>query len=140
MLSYRRMQGLRRHFVWIIGAWLLCQSSMLIIVPVSLCGNGPAIEQACTCSHADGTECPMHHTKKPTRTTPAGAASAPAPCSCRSTSDPSTATLASLFSPVAVLTPTLIVGLRPMPSTPLSISDVRLVDPATFPDPHPPRI
>jgi hypothetical protein len=125
------MTVLRRHFTWIIGAWLLCQSSVMIVVPVSLCATSrlAAAEQTCTCGHADGRECPMHHS----RTKPQSS------CSCRSTTDGPTAILGSLLGSVAVLaseTP----AAAPATSSGLSITrNVVLSNASINPDPPPPR-
>jgi hypothetical protein len=94
------MVMLRRHAAWVVGAWLLCQTSAMVLVPVTLCmtDRSGAVQQACTCDHADGQECPMHHTRSLPRS------SSRSSCSCRSTTDGPTATLASLIGPIAVLT------------------------------------
>jgi hypothetical protein len=125
------MTVLRRHFIWIIGAWLLCQSSVMILVPVSLCAASrlAAAEQTCTCGHADGGECPMHHT----RTKPQSS------CSCRSTTDGPTAILGSLLGSIAVLTSET-TATAPVTSSGLSIvRDVVLSNASINPDPPPPR-
>jgi hypothetical protein len=133
------MRGVRRRFSWIIGAWLLCQLSTMVLVPVSLCASGTAIEESCTCAHADGTECPMHHTKKPARPALSRSTGAPASCSCRSTTDGPTATLASLFSPAAVLTPATATAATAIAARSGTIADAVLLNASIHPDPHPPR-
>jgi hypothetical protein len=92
--------------------------------------NAAAVQQACTCDHGDGLECPMHHTK----TTKSRSS-----CSCRSTTDGPTAMLASLIGPTAVLTARTTVvatvatsGVRTSPEAPL-------FDASINPDPPPPR-
>jgi hypothetical protein len=126
------MRRLRQHVSGVIGAWLLCQASAMILAPVSLCmdASAAAVQQACTCDHGDGLECPMHHTK----TTKSKSS-----CSCRSTTDGPIATLASLVGPTAVLTSRTSVvatvttsGVRMSPEAPL-------FDASINPDPPPPR-
>jgi hypothetical protein len=89
------MRRLRQHFVRIVGAWLLCQSFAMVAAPVSLCAytSAGALEQVCTCAHEDGQECPMHHTTAKSRPS----------CSCGGTADSLAETLASMFSPIAIL-------------------------------------
>ena len=125
------MRRLRQHFAWIVGAWLLCQASAAVLVPVSLCAQDKscAVPQARACSHNDAQQCPMHRTK------PASSLS----CSCSSTTDTLAATLASLFGPAAVLTPgataVAIVATTDVGTCP----DVTLFDASLNPDPPPPR-
>jgi hypothetical protein len=110
MVSYPAMHRLRQHVAWIVGVWLVCQTSAMILVPVSLCGRerGAAVEQACTCAHAAGDACPMHHAKPKSTSS----------CSCRSTEDGPTATLISLIGPVALLMPRTIVAASATASAP----------------------
>jgi hypothetical protein len=126
------MTILRRHFIWIIGAWLLCQSSVMILVPVSLCAASrlAAAEQTCTCAHADGPECPMHHTK--TKTSQKS-------CSCRSTTDVPTAILVSLTGSVAILTSETTVAATNTTSSLPAIPGTILLNASINPDPPPPR-
>jgi hypothetical protein len=130
VVSYPAMRRLRQHFSWIVTAWLLCQASVAVLVPASLCARDiVGAQQACTCSHNDGQECPMHHTRS----------KSPASCSCRSSNDGLTATLASLFGPAAVLTPgsavVAIIATTDFGTNP----DATLVDTSFNPDPPPPR-
>jgi hypothetical protein len=71
----------------------------------------------------------MHHTRS----------KSPASCSCRSSNDGLTATLASLFGPAAVLTPgsavVAIIATTDFGTNP----DATLVDTSFNPDPPPPR-
>jgi hypothetical protein len=126
------MTILRRHFIWIIGAWLLCQSSVMILVPVSLCAASrlAAAEHACTCAHADGPECPMHPTK--TKTSQKS-------CSCRSTTDVPTAILVSLTGSVAILTSEPTVVAMDATSSLSGIPETVLLNASIDPDPPPPR-
>jgi hypothetical protein len=128
------MVTLRRHVAWVVGAWLLCQTSAMVLVPVTLCMTGPtgAVEQACTCGHTDG-ECPMHHTRSLPRS------SSRSSCSCRSTTDGPTATLASLIGPTAVLTSGATVVASPTPTRLLSSPDAALFGASRTLDPPPPR-
>jgi hypothetical protein len=122
---------LRRHVAWIVGTWLLCQASAMILVPVSLCvGNGAsAVEAACTCAHSGVQECPMHHTRT----------KSPSSCSCRSTTGGPTAILASLLGSIAVL-PVAMSVLAATPTSDVSmIRDVFLLNASINPDPPPPR-
>jgi hypothetical protein len=125
------MYRLRQHFAWIVGAWLLCQTPAVILVPVSLCGGAPgaAVEQACTCAHAAGAECPMHHA--PLKSKPS--------CSCRSTEGGPSATLVSLIGPVAVLTPRTVVAASGTAAIVRTNPDTVLFDASINPDPPPPR-
>ena len=126
------MTILRRHFIWIVGAWLLCQSSVMILVPVSLCAASrlAAAEQTCTCAHADGPECPMHPTKPKT---------SQKSCSCRSTTDGPTAILGSLLGSIAVLTSETPATATATSSGLSIIRDVVLLNASINPDPPPPR-
>lgn len=115
---------------WVVGAWLLCQASLAVLVPVSLSAQTAALEQTCTCSHNDGQMCPMHHTKSKS--------SQPA-CSCRSTDDGFTATLASLLGTTAVLAPASAVVATVGTTDVLTSLDTTLFDASFNPDPPPPR-
>jgi hypothetical protein len=130
VVTYPAMRTLRRQFSWIAGAWLLCQASSMILVPVSLCTEERAgVQQTCTCSHDDGKECPMHHTKTKSKSS----------CSCRSTSDGPTAILASLLGPTAVLTSRTEVVATVASSRCFTNTEAVLFDASINPDPPPPR-
>jgi hypothetical protein len=102
----------------------------MVLVPVSLCtGEGAGIQQTCTCSHDDGKECPMHHTKTKSKSS----------CSCRSTSDGPTAILASLLGPTAVLTSRTAVVATVATSRFLTNPEAVPFDASINPDPPPPR-
>jgi hypothetical protein len=104
----------------------------MIIAPVSLCvvDRAGTVEQSCTCAHGDGQECPMHHTK----TTKSRSS-----CSCRSTTDGPTATLASLIGPTAVLTSRTTIVATVATSSFRANSEAPLFDASINPDPPPPR-
>jgi hypothetical protein len=131
VVSYAAMRRVRQHFAGIVGAWLLCQASAMVLVPVSLCTgeSAGAVAQACTCSHPDGRECPMHHTKTTSRSF----------CSCRSTTDGPIATLASLIGPIAVLTSRTTVAASVATSGFWTNPEAVLFDASVNPDPPPPR-
>ena len=79
-----------------IGVMLACQLAALTVTTASLCADGRGVpgQQACTCTHAPGAECPMHRHAPP---------ASKSTCSCRSTSDSGDAALAALFGPSAVV-------------------------------------
>ena len=126
------MRRLRQQVGGIVGAWLLCQAFAMIVAPVSLCmdESAAAVQQACTCDHGDGLECPMHHTK----TTKSRSS-----CSCRSTTDGPTATLASLIGPTAVLASRTTAVATVATSSLRASADAPLFDASINPDPPPPR-
>lgn len=139
VLACMTMRSFRRHFVSIIGGWLLCQSSALILVPVSMCAGDrtSAVEQTCACAHAaDGQECPMSHT----RTTKTTRGQSPSSCSCRGTSDAPAAMIVALTGPVAVLTSETTL---PAPASTARLSSAPttvLPNASTILDPPPPRV
>ena len=132
VLSWPGMRSIRRHLALIIGGWLVSQTFVLTVVPASMCA-GAAVstpEQACTCSHDGGQECPMHH-----RT----AAKSKSSCSCRSTTDTTTLAIASLLGPIAVLPPAINVAAVFL-STDLNRSLVAPpIDVPALPEAPPPR-
>ena len=68
---------------------------MLILAPSALCvslQNTVAVND-CTCDHNDGQPCPMHHPAPKSKS----------PCSCRSTTNPDGAAIASLIGPIAIV-------------------------------------
>ena len=127
------MGPIRRHLGAVIGVWLFCQTSALMIGPVSMCtGMATAVPgQQCTCAHDGGQQaCPMHH---PTT------AKSKSSCSCRSTTDTSTLAIASLLGPIAVLPSAIrVVDLT---LTTDSVPDVIAapIDGPELPDAPPPR-
>ena len=95
------VQARQRWIRRIVAGWLLVHLSSLVSVPLVLCATTTSLGTSaeCTCSHEDGTMCPMHHTVKPSK-------SKSTSCSCRSSADPMSAIAASLVGPAAVLTAT----------------------------------
>jgi hypothetical protein len=88
------MQAIRQHLAAFIGVWLICQTTALVAAPASLCSGASASSapEGCTCARDAAHECPMHH-RTPARSN----------CSCRDTNDTTTAIIASLLGPIAVL-------------------------------------
>jgi len=125
------MRRIRQRLGWLAGVWLACQAATLVGVSASLCigGSTLSIDQECTCDHGDGQSCPMHHPAQKPKSN----------CSCRSTTDQSTAVVRSLFGAVAdvpraieVADPDALSGVVPVVGT--SPLDTRSV-----PDAPPPR-
>jgi hypothetical protein len=108
------MSSIRCQRIRLAASWLIIQFAIISVTPLSLCalGSDPPSAVECTCSHGSNVACPMHHAaaKRDLRS-----------CSCRGTSDGSTAVLASLFGLSAVLTAPLdlpalpLVADRPQP-------------------------
>jgi hypothetical protein len=126
---------IRARVAHVAVGWLVFQLCLLASVPTVLCSPDPnaiALEAACTCGHADaeGQSCPMHHPSTSPSTD----------CSCRSTTDPRAAIVASLIGPIAVLAPVA----SPMaPATVAAPARVVSADPLEFavvPDSPPPRV
>jgi len=89
------MHGMRHRLVQLVGGWLVFQFALLAVPPAVLWSALPyeVATTACTCSHADGASCPMHH--PPSKSTD--------PCSCRSASETGVAAMMALLGPQAVL-------------------------------------
>jgi len=94
------MSWIRPRLAGVAAGWLVFQLTLLLSVPTTLCSTISAgrVGAECTCDHADGTMCPMHHTRSR-----AHGESGSQSCSCRSTSDPMAALAAALTGPPAVL-------------------------------------
>jgi hypothetical protein len=94
------MSWIRPRLVHVAAGWLVFQLTFLLAVPTTLCStiSASTVGAECTCDHADGTMCPMHHTRSRTHNE-----SGSHTCSCRSTSDPMAALAAALTGPPAVL-------------------------------------
>jgi hypothetical protein len=126
------MREFRRRLTGVAGAWLAAQLAFASAAPVALRAAMPTSADAvqCTCSHGDGTACPMHQ---------AARADDPDACSCRGTSDAGAAIIASLLGDTAILTaPAPAIGASSgarvpgdLPSRPLELDLV--------PDSPPPR-
>ena len=126
------MRPFRRRLAMVIGVWLFCQTSALMIGPVSMCaGMATAVPgQQCTCAHDGGQEaCPMHH--------PAKAKSKS--CSCRSTTDTSTLAIASLLGPIAVLPSAISVVDLSLTTDSVPVTVAAPIDGPEPPDAPPPR-
>jgi hypothetical protein len=124
---------IRVHVAHLAGGWLAFQLCLLTAVPAVLCAPDPnaEFEIACTCAHGEGEgqSCPMHH---PSNASP--------DCSCRSTSDPRAAIVASLIGPTAELAP---VASTPVPASvtePARFVSAEPLDSAAPPDSPPPRV
>jgi len=92
------MGWMRDRRARIAGGWLVVQLCLIGALPTSLGAltSASAVGAECTCGHGDGATCPMHH--------PAPQPGPQShPCSCRGTTDPGSAILASLIGPTAVL-------------------------------------
>jgi hypothetical protein len=127
------MRAIRRHLALVIGVWLFCQTSALMIGPVSMCAGVPTAvsEQQCTCAHDGGQQaCPMHH-----RTTPQSKSS----CSCRSSTDTSTLAIASLLGPIAVLPSAIQVAYLSLTTDSVPVMVAVPIDGPASPDAPPPR-
>jgi len=100
MVAYAVMSWIRRRLAGVAAVWLVFQLTLLLAVPTTLCSTISAgrVGAECTCDHADGTMCPMHHTRSRAHGEPGSHS-----CSCRSTSDPMAALAAALTGPPAVL-------------------------------------
>ena len=100
MVAYAVMSWIRRRLAGVAAGWLVFQLTLLLAVPTTLCSTISAgrVGAECTCDHADGTMCPMHHTRSRAHGEPGSHS-----CSCRSTSDPMAASAAALTGPPAVL-------------------------------------
>src|SRR6476660_9699295 len=94
------MPWIRPRLARVAAGWLVFQVALLVSVPTSLCSttSATASAAACTCDHADGEMCPMHHTRNRSHDK-----SGTHSCSCRSTTDPMAALAAVLIGPPAVL-------------------------------------
>ena len=100
MVVYGLMSWIRPRLARVAAGGLVFQLTLLLSVPTTLCSTISAgrASAECTCDHADGTICPMHHTRNR-----AHGQSGSHSCSCRSTSDPMAALAAALTGPPAVL-------------------------------------
>ncbi|MES1254378.1 MAG: hypothetical protein ABUS56_02140 [Acidobacteriota bacterium] len=118
-----------RRLSWFVSAWLVCQLVGLPVSPLVLCASAVAEVSpvTCTCTHADGQACPMHH---------------PAPRSagdCACSSAEGTLAPAFVFAAAAVMPPPA------CPSPVLTLSGdvkrpvVHAVRRARVPDSPPPR-
>jgi hypothetical protein len=126
------MRRLRQRLAWIVGAWLVFQTSALMAAPVSMCAGAMVSvpEQSCTCALGGAMECPTHHRAMP---------NPKSSCSCRSAADTSTAAVAALLGPIAVLPPAIGVAVlfRSTHSMPSIVATP--IDGLTLPDAPPPR-
>src|SRR5690242_1934027 len=95
------MDWTRPRLARVAAVWLVFQLALFVSVPTALCSTmtAGAVGAACTCDHADGQTCPMHHTRNSSRPV-----SRSRSCSCRSTTDPLALFAAALTGPPAVLT------------------------------------
>jgi hypothetical protein len=100
MVAYAVMSWIRPRLARVAAGWFVFQLTLLLAVPATLCStiSASSVGAECTCDHADGTMCPMHHTRSR-----AHGESGNHSCSCRSTSDPMAALAAALTGPPAVL-------------------------------------
>jgi len=125
------MALVRRVLGPITAFWLCCQIGTVAFVPLALwMTTADPHGEECTCGHADGMMCPMHH--RPTGRS--------APCGMRAANNSGTAVVTTLVG-VAGLISEPILSIRPAdPSTRALPGDVRVVaDYPVPPDPPPPR-
>jgi hypothetical protein len=126
------MHAMRRRLSWIAAAWLVCQVATAVSLSAAVCADSAtqAATVGCTCTHADGGECPMHHTRQASRSPR---------CSCRSTDDDSVGAILSLLGSTAV--PTIPQTFSPVARTArlAAPSPIDRPDPSSVPDSPPPR-
>ena|SRR6185436_13009198 len=127
------MTRLRSAIAPLAAAWLFCQIGTVVAsVPLVfwITAADPHAEE-CTCGHADGVMCPMHHK-------PFGR---PTPCAMHAANS-SGAAVVTTFVGVAGLTPEPTLSIRPADSSLRSLpGDVREAGERPVPpDPPPPRI
>ena len=124
------MRWLRRRGPWIVAFWLVGQTASAAALSSAVCGAASAdAPTVCTCSHADGGECPMHHTR-------------PAPasrCSCRSSGSDAVGAMLALFGPSAIMPPAS--GAAPLvpEATVAPAAPAARCHRPSVPDPPPPR-
>ena len=87
------MTRLRRSLGPIAAVWLVCQTSIVVMVPAVFWAASAEELLECTCTHGDHAMCPMHH--KPAPGSPI--------CLMRSANDSGTAVLTALFGAAGVL-------------------------------------
>ena len=122
------MTRLRRFLGPIAAAWLTCQTSILLGVPVVFWAASAEELLECTCTHGDHAMCPMHH--KPARGSTI--------CLMRGATDNGAAVLSSLVGAAGVLPATSFVSPAAIPDViPAKLTTI-LVRPAP-PEPPPPR-
>jgi len=128
------MNWLRQRVSWLACGWLFCQLGTVTASPTVLCFDlaRASVPAACTCSHDDGTLCPMHHSRG-TRPT------SKSDCACRSTADPADALLRSLLGPTAVMTDVSRHAVPLFSSALHPISVLEPLSPFVVPDGPPPR-
>ena len=126
------MRVMRHRLSWMAAVWLFCQASMAAAVSGVICldGASTAAPASCTCTHAAGGECPMHHTRQ---------ASPSSRCSCRGTDADSVGAILSLLGSNAV--PSIPQTLSPVVRTARLVapSPIDRPDPSSVPDSPPPR-
>lgn len=114
--------------------WLAVHACLLVSVPTTLCSMGAvaAAKSDCSCPHAAGTICPMHHPKATLK-------SSPDQCACKSAADPVAAMTTALLGPSAVLSPATSPIAPPDATAWRAAFAPVLLDPASVPDSPPPR-
>jgi len=92
------MHRLLRRASWLVRGCIVFQLVSMTASPVAICVDlsSQAEGGACTCAHPEAKECPMHH-QVPGKSKPKS------DCACRSTTDPASAVLSSLFGPAALV-------------------------------------
>ncbi len=125
------MRSMHRRLSWLIACWLIACTVAATAASIEACAapDDSSASAACTCAHAAGADCPMHHGTK-----------APKPrCSCRTADEDGVGAMLALLGPVAVLpaaaatSPLATITFRRR--TALSAVSVR----PSVPDPPPPR-
>jgi hypothetical protein len=130
------MRWMRSQHARIAGGWLVIHLCLLASVPTALCsmGSSSAVAVKCTCDHADGGMCAMHHSRSVSALTTDHHS-----CACRSASDPAAAMAASLLGPVAVLAASASAILPTMAGTSLPAFNPAQLDSSSVPHSPPPR-
>src|SRR5262245_8820593 len=125
------MTLMRRVLGPITAFWLCCQIGTVASVPLALwiATSAPHAEE-CTCGHADGMMCPMHH--KPTGRS--------APCGMQAANSSETAVVTTLVGVAGLISEPILSIRSANPSMHVLPGDVRVVaDYPVPPDPPPPR-
>jgi hypothetical protein len=129
------MRWMRSQLARIAGGWLVIHLCLLASVPTALSmGSSSAVALKCTCDHADGGMCPMHHSRSASALTTDHHS-----CACRGASDPVAAMAASLIGPVAVLSASTSTILPTNAVKSVPAFNPALLDSSSVPDSPPPR-
>lgn len=124
------MGTVRRRLSWIVAFWLVAYASTTILSAMGACVAAAALESVtCTCGHAAGAECPMHHAPK-----------SPRPgCSCRSTGDTAATALPGVLLVAAVVPVATALHYLDMPRSLVRFESSARDDRPRVPEPPPPK-